>query len=65
MACVGVGCPGTDLHTPDFREACMTEAGDKAMEWSAEALAMTGLQIMEDPELLRKIRREFVKSLVK
>ena len=65
MACVGVGCPGTDLHTTDFREACMTEAGDKAMEWSADALAMTGLQIMEDPELLRKIRREFVKSLVK
>ena len=41
----------------------MTEAGDKAMKWSAEAMALTGLRVMEDPELLRAIRKEFVHSL--
>ena len=60
---VGIGCPGTDLHTPEFREATMTEAGDNAMKWSAEAMALTGLRVMEDPELLRSIRKEFVHSL--
>jgi hypothetical protein len=34
------------------------------MKWAAEALALTGLRVMEDPELLKSIRREFVKSLV-
>ena len=61
---IGIGCPGTDLHTPEFREATMTEAGDNAMKWSAEAMALTGLRVMEDPELLRAIRKEFVHSLV-
>lgn len=60
---IGIGCPGTDLHTPEFREATMTEAGDNAMKWSAEAMALTGLRVMKDPELLRAIRKEFVHSL--
>ena len=63
MPCIGVGCPDIMLHTPEFREACMTEAGDNAMKWAAEALALTGLRVMEDPELLKSIRREFVRSL--
>lgn len=64
MACVGTGCPGTDLHTPEFREACMTPQGDRAMEMAAEALAITALRVMEDKDLLNAIRHEFVKSLL-
>lgn len=63
MPCIGVGCPDIMLHTPEFREACMTESGDNAMKWAAEALALTGLRVMEDPELMKAIRKEFVHSL--
>ena len=63
MPCIGVGCPDVSLHTPEFREACMTEAGDNAMKWAAEALALTGLKVMSDPELLKEIRSEFIRSL--
>ncbi len=63
MACVGLDCPESDIHTPEFREACMTEAGDQAMVRAAEAMAITGLRIMEDPKLLKDIRKEFIKSL--
>lgn len=63
MACVGLDCPESDIHTPEFREACMTEAGDQAMVRAAEAMAITGLRIMEDPELLKDIRKEFINSL--
>jgi len=63
MPCIGVGCPGISLHTAEFREACMTEAGDNAMKWAAQALALTGLRVMEDPELLKSIRKEFIQSI--
>ncbi len=63
MACVGLGCPGTDLHTPEFREVTMTPSGDRAMELAAKALALTGLRVLEDPELLKATRRAFVRSL--
>ncbi len=63
MACVGLGCPETDLHTPEFREATMTPSGDRALELAAKALALTGAEVLSDPSLLKTIRREFVKSL--
>lgn len=63
MACVGLGCPGTDLHTPEFREATMTPSGDRALELAAKSLALTGAAVLTDPALLQTIRREFVKSL--
>ena len=65
MACVGIGCPDTDLHTPEFREATMTPAGDRAVDLAAKALALTALRVMEDKGLLQAVRREFVRSLVR
>ena len=59
MPCVGVGAPDVMLHTAEFREACMTEAGDNAMKWAAEAMALTALEVMSDPELLKSIQEEF------
>ena len=41
------------------REATITEAGDNAMKWGAEAMALTALKIMEDDELLINIKKEF------
>ncbi|MCR5182296.1 MAG: M20 family metallopeptidase [Clostridia bacterium] len=59
MPCIGLNCPDTMIHTVEFREAVMTEAGDNAMKWGAEAMALTALEVMTDPDLLRGIREEF------
>ncbi|MBR3212863.1 MAG: M20 family metallopeptidase [Firmicutes bacterium] len=59
MPCVGLDCPDIAIHTAEFREATITEAGDNAMKWSAEAMALTALRVMEDPELLAAMRSEF------
>ena len=59
MPCIGLNCPETAIHTPEFREATITEAGDNAMKWGAEAMALTALKVMEDPDLLKCIREEF------
>ena len=59
MPCIGLNCPGTAIHTAEFRDATITEAGDNAMKWGAEAMALTALKVMEDPELMKAIREEF------
>jgi len=59
MPCIGLDCPETMIHTAEFREATITEAGDNAMKWGAEAMALTALRVMEDTELLEAIRAEF------
>jgi metal-dependent amidase/aminoacylase/carboxypeptidase family protein len=59
MTCIGLDCPDIAIHTAEFREATMTEAGDNAMRWGAEAMALTALKIAMDPELMDAIRAEF------
>ena len=59
MPCIGLDCPEVMTHTPEFREATITEAGDNAMRWGAEAMALTALEVMTNPELLHKIQEEF------
>ena len=52
--------PAADMiHTAEFREATITEAGDKAMKWGAEAMALTALEVMCDRDLLERMREEF------
>jgi len=45
-------------HTVEFREICMTEAGLNAMMDAAKALAMTGVELLLDPSLLKDARSE-------
>ncbi len=59
MPCIGLNCPETAIHTVEFREATITEAGDNAMKWGAEAMALTALKVMEDPAILKAIKDEF------
>ena len=59
MPCIGLDCPDVMIHTAEFREATISEAGDNAMKWGAEALALTALEVMEDPDLLAAIKAEF------
>ncbi|KGX92721.1 amidohydrolase [Pontibacillus halophilus JSM 076056 = DSM 19796] len=46
-------------HTDAFREAAKSEVGDKALMKGAKALALTGLDLLTKPMILRVIQEEF------
>ncbi|MCA1319460.1 M20 family metallopeptidase [Bacillus tianshenii] len=46
-------------HTVEFRDAALSEQGKEAMMLGAKAMALTALNILNDPELLNKIKEEF------
>ena len=45
-------------HSVEKREACRAETGLQSIALGAKALALTALELIEDPALLRKIREE-------
>lgn len=50
----------TDIfgHSVEFREACMDQNGKTAMLDAAKALAMTTIDLLTDPTILKKAREE-------
>ncbi len=46
-------------HTPAFTEVCATDAAHAAMVQVAQALAMTGVDVALEPELLQRAKEEF------
>jgi amidohydrolase len=46
-------------HTPEFTAAACTDAAHQAMLETAEALAMTAVDVALDPDLLRRAKEEF------
>jgi amidohydrolase len=52
---------GEDLraHTPAFAEATRSEAGLAGMVLAAKALALTALDLVDNPDMLTEARREF------
>lgn len=46
-------------HTAEFREAAISKKADEGIILSAKALALTGLRVLNDPELLKAIKEEF------
>ncbi|WP_176473989.1 M20 family metallopeptidase [Niallia circulans] len=49
-------------HTHEFREAAMSDQGRDAMILGAKSMALTGLEILTNKELLAKIKAEFLKN---
>lgn len=47
------------LHTHEFREAAMSEQARESMIIGAKAMALTGYEVLTNPELLQKIKEEF------
>ena len=37
----------------------VTEAGDRTLRLGAEALALTGMEVLTSPDLLRRIKEEY------
>lgn len=46
-------------HTPDFVAASITDAAHDSMLKTAQALAMTGIDLALDPELVRRAKADF------
>lgn len=46
-------------HTPEFREAALSEMGREGMILGAKALALTGYKLLTNPEILAKVKQEF------
>ncbi|MFT4414088.1 M20 family metallopeptidase [Fredinandcohnia humi] len=49
-------------HTHEFRDAALSIQGQEAMILGAKAMALTGYEILTNPELLEKIKLEFAQS---
>ena len=47
-------------HTPEFAEAAGSDAGLSTMLQAAKALAMTAVDLCQNPEMLRAVREEFL-----
>ncbi|KXG76622.1 p-aminobenzoyl-glutamate hydrolase subunit B [Fervidicola ferrireducens] len=50
-------------HSVEFLKAAGSERGKQAALVSAKALALTGLDLMTDEELMRKVKEEFEKTV--
>ncbi|PXW92682.1 amidohydrolase [Streptohalobacillus salinus] len=59
---IGLNKEGLIAHTTDFRDQTMTEDGQVALSRGALSLALTGVDVLTNPELLTAIRREFEKK---
>ena len=46
-------------HTPDFTAAAVTDAAHASMLKTAQALAMTGIDLALDPQLVKRAKAEF------
>jgi amidohydrolase len=46
-------------HTREFQQAAMSEQGREAMMIGAKSMALTAYDILTNPELLQRIKREF------
>lgn len=49
-------------HTHEFREAAMSDQGRDAMMLGAKSMALTGLEILTNKELLATIKEEFARN---
>jgi amidohydrolase len=56
---LSVAPPGVIIHNPEFARWAASEKGDEAVIEGAKALAMTALDLMAEPELLKSARSDF------
>ena len=56
---VAIAPPEIPIHTEEFREYARSDSGHAGLFDGAKALAMTGVDILTDPDLLRRMKEEF------
>lgn len=60
---VAIGPLGLAAHTPEFAQAAAGRTGHQGLMIGAKALALTALEVLQKPHVLRKIREEFAKRI--
>lgn len=56
---LAIAPPDVPVHTVEFREIASSEAGHQGLLDSAKALAMTGIDVLLDAALRKRMREEF------
>ena len=59
---IGMNEPSLVFHTTEFADRTVTEHGREAISSAALALAETGCEVIENPELLAAIKKDFEAS---
>lgn len=54
-----LAAPGMRVHTPEFEEAVGGPTGHHAIGVGAKAMAMTAVDLLENPELLKAVKQAF------
>lgn len=58
---IGIGCGDAAAHSREFANATITDEAHAALIHGAGALALTGCKVIQDKEILAKIKEEFNK----
>ncbi len=58
-AYVAIATEGTPSHSPPFREAARSRAGDASIPIAAKALAFSALDVLTDADLREELARDF------
>ncbi len=58
-AYIAIAPDGTAGHTHEFREASISEAGNDGLLSSAKAMAMTAVELLNEPELMKEVKEDF------
>ena len=56
---IAIAEPGTPGHSRQLADATMTEEGQEAMMVGAKALAMTLVELIAEPEKLKRVKEYF------
>lgn len=59
---VSIGPKALGGHTVEFREAALSDKGFKAMLTAAKAMALTSYDLLTQPDLMARVRRDFEAS---
>jgi amidohydrolase len=56
---IAIASPGTATHSPQFARTAVSEAGIRGLLDAAKAMAMTAVDLLAEPALIAKARKEF------
>jgi metal-dependent amidase/aminoacylase/carboxypeptidase family protein len=56
---VSIAPPDVPIHTEDFRDLARSDSGHRGLMDGAKALAMTGIDVLLDPDLRNRMKSEF------
>jgi amidohydrolase len=59
---ISIAPPDVPIHTEEFRDIARSESGHAGLLDGAKALAMTGIDVLLNPELRKRMKDEFAQS---